>query len=286
MNNILIVDDEVFASKQLERVIKNVDKSADITISNNYIDALKQMDEKKPELVFLDIQMPGMNGLKLASKIKNINPKVNIVMVTAYKEYAYEAHQLYVSGYILKPAGETKIREVYDHLRIPITREPDKEVDNAAFVRKMIDLEKNDLFIRCFGNFEVFYKGQPLKFKRSYTKEVLAYLIDLNGATCTTTEICSILWEDEMTNDSKSKMGYFRHIWSDLKDTLAKIGHEDMLFHTRNAYAVIPGKINCDYYMALRKNKDAIALYQGIYMQNYSWAEERVGWLNEQLAKN
>ena len=48
--------------------------------------------------------------------------------------------------------------------------------------------------VQCFGNFEVFVGGRPLSFKRSKSKELLAYLVDRNGATCTNGEMLAVLW--------------------------------------------------------------------------------------------
>lgn len=91
-------------------------------------------------------------------------------------------------------------------------------------------LEK--LHVRCFGNFEVFWQGQPLSFARCKTKEMLAFLVDRMGAVCSGGELCCILWEDSL--DAKKAANYLRVLTNDLQKTLHCIGQEDVLIRNRN----------------------------------------------------
>ena len=111
-----------------------------------------------------------MNGLALTRMIQKLQPRCNIIVVTEHPEYALEALQIFVSGFLLKPANEADVRNVLEHLRYP--------PENAPVGIK----------IQCFGNFEIFVGGRALAFKRSKSKELLAYLVDRNGATCTNGE--------------------------------------------------------------------------------------------------
>ncbi len=252
--NILIVDDEAAARRDLENVLNRVTDGASILQASNAADAMTACRSDNIDVAFLDIRMPGTDGLKLAEELTKISPDINIIMVTAYPEHALEAHRLYVSGYILKPAMEDEVREALGHLRIPV-----KE-------------ETPGIHVQCFGNFEVFYQGKPLKFKRSQSKELFAYLIDRRGASVTNAECCAVLWGDTADGSSKQR-DYFHHIWGDLKDTLTQIGCGDVLSQERNAYAVIPDKISCDYYDRLAVEKRIAPGSVSEYMNQYSWAE-------------
>ena len=102
--NILIVDDEVSALRDLARTIEKTVQDAEIKKADRALDALSLCREQEFDVVFLDIRMPGKDGLELAKEIKQVRPLINIIMVTAYQQYLYDAVKLYVSDYILKPA--------------------------------------------------------------------------------------------------------------------------------------------------------------------------------------
>ena len=98
--NILIVDDEATALRDLSRVMRKTVPEAEIFTARDSDTALEVCKEKSIDVVFLDIQMPDMDGLALAEKMKEISPLINIIMVTAYPNYALDAMKLYVSDYI------------------------------------------------------------------------------------------------------------------------------------------------------------------------------------------
>ena len=102
----LIVDDEQASIKNLEDVLKNLNSEVKIFKTDNAEKAEKICREQEIDVAFLDIRMPGKDGLSLAKTIKQINSRINIVIVTAYKEYAIDALRIFVSGYVLKPAME------------------------------------------------------------------------------------------------------------------------------------------------------------------------------------
>jgi hypothetical protein len=120
-------------------------------------------------VAFLDVKMPGMTGLEMAKRVKELSPHTNIVFVTAYSEYSLDAMRLRASGYVLKPATGEAVETELENLRFP--------VKTAAASR---------LRVQCFGNFEVYADGQPLRFEFSRTKELFAYLVDRRGAAANT----------------------------------------------------------------------------------------------------
>jgi two-component SAPR family response regulator len=127
----------------------------------------------------------------------------------------------------------------------------------------------------CFGNFELTYKGKPIRFSRKKSKEMLAYLIDRRGAMITTDEIRSILWEEE--DDKEEKKGYVRVLANDIRKGFETIGADDILINNQNGYGVDVSKISCDYYDFRAKKPNTERLFQGEYMSQYSWAENTLG---------
>ena len=209
-------------------------------------------NSRRPDVIFSDIRMPGLSGLELAARLRKLSPGTKLVFVTGY-DYAIDAYQLHVDGYITKPVEAERIREELYHLF------PDEPAADEK------------IRVQCFGQFEAFWKGQPLAFSRRKTKELFAYLIDRRGALCSTDNIISVLCEEQQ-NTGRSKHLVW-NLTSDLKSTLRSIGMEDVLVSKNRQIAVRPALLDCDYYMALDGSMSAGSMFSGEYMEQYSWAE-------------
>jgi two-component SAPR family response regulator len=194
--------------------------------------------------------MRGMGGLALAEKIISFRPECKIVFCTGYEEYAIPAFKLHASGYLMKPISAEDVQ---------------KEIDNIKGVRQREKL----LEVKCFGNFEVYAKGECLPFKRSKTKELFAFLIDRNGAGMTAKQICAVLFPDD-TDDGKN-VAYLRQLVLDLKNTLKAVGAEESFRHETPCYRIDVNLIKCDYISYLASGKPE---FFGEYMSQYSWADE------------
>ena len=260
---VYIIDDEPIALKASEQVVRRALPDADLMTFGSGDDALEHIRtaNEYPDTVFSDIEMPGINGLDFAVRIKQLSPRTRIVFVTAYSEYALDAFRVHANGYILKPMNAMRVLE---------------EVKGTA---KEEDSESvpDTLKIKCFGNFEVYWKGRPLQFARRQTKELLAYLVDRKGASCTMEEIAAAMWED--TPNQKNTQAQLRILISDLRHTLENIGMEDLVIRRRGQVAVMTDKLDCDYYRMLQGDMDAVNAYHGEYMVQYIWAELTVGQL-------
>ena len=263
---IYIIDDEPIVLKASEQVVRRAVPDADLMTFESGDDALEHLRTAKeyPDTVFSDIEMPGTNGLDFAVRLKQLSPQTRIVFVTAYSEYALDAFRVHANGYILKPMNAMRVLE-----------EIKESAEQRAETRPETRTEM--LKIQCFGNFEVFWKGKPLQFARRQTKELLAYLIDRKGASCTMEEIAAAIWED-YTNE-KNTRAQLRILISDLRHTLANIGMEDLVLRRRGQIAIVTDKLDCDYYRMLQGDMDAVNAYHGEYMVQYSWAELTAGQL-------
>ena len=249
------VDDE---RPMLQALTKAVAFSPDITAISEFSSctkALEWVQNNHVDIAFLDISMRGMGGLTLAEKILEAQPECNIVFCTGFSEYALDAFQIHVSGYLLKPITAEAIQKEIDHIKGRKTKE------------KLLQ-------VKCFGNFEVFAHGVPLNFTRSKSKELLAVLIDRNGAGVTAKQICTIMWQDDY--DELKTMNYLHQLFFDLRNALKKAGAECLLKQTGYYYSLDTERIDCDYYCFLQTGTPA---FQGEYMVQYSWAEDTCGML-------
>jgi two-component system, LytTR family, response regulator len=109
----IIVDDERLAREELKALLAEYSEIEIIGEYKNTIEAKAAIEKDSPDLVFMDIQMPGETGLELLEKIKN-PPRT--VFVTAYDEYAIKAFELKAYDYLMKPIDPERLAEVYKRL--------------------------------------------------------------------------------------------------------------------------------------------------------------------------
>ena len=251
----ITVDDE---RPMLAALTAAVSASPDISSVTEFATcsaALEWAENNPVDVAFLDISMRGMGGLKLAEKIVELHPDCRIIFCTGYTQYALDAIQLHVSGYLLKPITAEAVQKELDHIK------------GRKAKAKLLS-------VQCFGCFEVMAQGKPLNFKRSKSKELLAVLIDRKGAGVTAKEICAVMWPED-GNDSKN-INYLYQLFSDLRHALELAGAADILLQNGYAYAVDVERIDCDYYSYLHTGRPE---FHGEYMLQYSWAEDMAGFL-------
>ncbi|MBK6950666.1 MAG: response regulator transcription factor [Crocinitomicaceae bacterium] len=109
----IIVDDERLAREELKTLLADYPEIEIIGEYKNTIEARAAIENDAPDLVFMDIQMPGETGLELLEKIKN-PPRT--IFVTAYDEYAIKAFELKAYDYLMKPIDPERLSEVYKRL--------------------------------------------------------------------------------------------------------------------------------------------------------------------------
>ena len=261
---ILAVDDERLALQLLTDSILHVLPDAEVFPCSKASEALTCAEENTFDIAFLDVRMRSMTGLELARKLKDIYPKINIIFVTGYNEYAGDAMRLHASGYIEKPITEDKVRQELQYLRNPIV-----EQTPHALLR-----------ITCLGNFEVFLPdGAPLHWGRSKSKECFAYLVSRCGSTCTVRELAGVLFEDEPYD--RRQANYMQKIISVMVQTLKLAGAEKVLRKGFNKFSVMPEFLDCDYYRFRQGDVTAVNQYQGEFMRQYPWAEFTTGYLDQ-----
>lgn len=112
----ILVDDEELAISGLEYSLKQYKQIEIIGQFTDIYEALKKVKEEKIDVVFLDIEMPGMNGLEFADHILKYDPNIQIIFVTAYNTYAVEAFATNVQDYILKPVSEKRLAKTIERI--------------------------------------------------------------------------------------------------------------------------------------------------------------------------
>lgn len=253
---ILLTDDEPLALEDSFDALRIAIPDADVVPCDNYADALNEAEEPF-DIAFLDVEMPGMLGIDLARELQKKYPKINIVFVTAFKQYALDAYGVNASSYVLKPISPDDILSIMENLRYDMN------------IPRIINKASENISATCFGEFTIFDKqNRPVIMRREKAKELFAYLISKNGVEATPTELCDALWGE----DSDMKLDYFWKLTSELRKTLKDADAEDVLIQARGKYAIDKEKIDCDFLQYLAKTyRDK---WNGQFCEQYGgWAE-------------
>ena len=132
----MIVDDEPLAVRLLESY---VEKTPDLQLLASFTDSIRAINaikEQKPDLLFLDIQMPNIDGMELAHSLPE---ETRVVFITAFKEYAFESYEVNALDFLLKPVRYNKFLGAIEKARKlfdiqPIADQPNQQ-PNTVFIR-------------------------------------------------------------------------------------------------------------------------------------------------------
>ncbi|MCD9024633.1 response regulator [Cohnella silvisoli] len=264
----VIVDDEYETLEELkELLIENgIELSGAFT---NPLDALESVEEHNPDCAFLDIEMPGVNGLELAERLLERMPHVQIVFITAFNHYATQAFEVNAIDYVLKPIHPTRFAKTVERL----TEKHQQGQEQRA--------GGENVSIQTLGDFAVLLDAQPVKWSRSKAKELLAYLLHCNGQKKHKYEICELLWPNQ---DPKKALVNLQTAIYALRKNLGAISPDVLrLAYADDCYSLTLGRVHWDagefeqQYKALLANSDRTALekaawlYRGDYMGNQDW---------------
>ena len=265
--NAICVDDEelvLFRTVSLVKKTKIFDQVFGFTEAK---EALSSLDTEEASVALLDIDMPEIKGLELASRMKEKRPGIRIIFLTGYSEYAVDAYAMHATGYLLKPIGFNKLQA---ELNYAIGNSGETKAPEPAQATRKVKVE-------TFGFFNVLVNEKPVSFRRAKAKELLACLVDRKGQFVSRKDLFYILWEDDDYDRAKQK--YFDTIIRSLKETLEEYGISDVFEVEKGMMRVVPEKIDCDLYRFLAKDRAALDSFRGEYMNSYSWAEETEGYL-------
>ena len=128
--NVLLADDEELARSRLRKLLAAYDDVTVVGEAGDGQEAIQQVAELRPDAVFLDIKMPGADGLEVVRSLGSRRPK--IVFCTAFDEYAVEAFELHAVDYLLKPVTRSRLAVCIEHLRRIPAEEWDLAVERFA----------------------------------------------------------------------------------------------------------------------------------------------------------
>ncbi len=265
---VVLIDDEVFALQNLKYLLDEISEVEIVGMFESPREALEQIAEINPDVIFLDIEMPEFNGITLFHMLLEILDAPNIIFSTAYNKYAIEAFELQALDYLLKPVDKDRLLKSLARVK----RTPVKT------------LPLSSLAVSCFGRFSLQQNGQEIlvPWRTKKEEELLSFLTCMKGQFVSKEKIAESLWPDlDGTRCMQNLYGTLYHIKKDLSaETLSLIDSE------RGKMRIRLDAISCDLIdfeaafqrydetkpATIEEAEFACELYRGmLFEENYYW---------------
>lgn len=159
MLNVIIIDDEKIALRELKYILTQYEEIRILGAFTDPLEALKEIPGLKPDVIFLDIEMPEVNGFAVAEQIMRFSREPDIVFVTAYDEYAIKAFEVNAVDYILKPISSKRIGQTIQKLIKNNMRDHSQSNDKEPWQQKLTDI--NEIYDHQFAKIFI-YQGEEI----------------------------------------------------------------------------------------------------------------------------
>jgi len=195
---VILIDDERLALQQLKMMLEMIGGVEVIATYQDPAEAVRGAKQLSPDAAFIDIQMPEINGIDVSLQLQEAIPKIEIVFVTAFDQYAVRAFDLNAIDYILKPVQKHRLEQT------------------VARIQKRKDLERGKggrvgVPRLCFmNNIKVHWPGQSpeiIKWRTGKTRELFAYLFHHRNRTINNESLLDLLWP-EMDEEKSIQLLY------------------------------------------------------------------------------
>ncbi|MDF2985481.1 MAG: response regulator containing CheY-like receiver and domain [Eubacterium sp.] len=191
MFSVILVEDEIHILNYMK---KKLAASGVFQVKEAFSDpekALEGFGEIMPEVAFLDIEMPRMNGIELAKRLIAKKPDLRIIFTTAFEQYALDAFGVEAVDYLMKPVGDEDIARVIKRLK----------KTSLANIEPKADLWGHKInSVNCFGRFEVWDKDNRLvNWPTRKSEELFAYFLVNQGRYISKWELLELFWPEVET---------------------------------------------------------------------------------------
>ncbi|WAA09979.1 response regulator [Fervidibacillus albus] len=274
---IILVDDETLALYHMEKLLNDIGNISIVGKFSNPFDGLDATIREQPDVVFLDINMPELSGIEFAERIQSVYPKIIIVFVTAYDEYAVKAFEMNAIDYVVKPIQKKRLAETVHRL--------------MKRVNPQMDSSEHSGMVCCF---------QTLRFKRSMwdsnyldvhwrtakARELFSFLIQHRKRPVRKDTLLELLWPEF---DEKKGFAQLYIAIYQIRKTLSSINMGITISSFDNSYMLELNEVKLDIEewekgmstlkFGMDQNISAyektMSLYQGDYLceEEFIWAE-------------
>ena len=252
---VIYIDDERPNLENFKFTTKDFSEIKSLDMFQSGEEALEFAKNNVVDVAFCDMEMPGLHGLALAARLKEINPSIRVVFVTAYSQYAMDAWGVDATGYVLKPYLASDIK---------------KELNKCRSAPLPSSRRVNIVTVPAFS---VSVDGKAVSIGSAKARELFALIVDAADKGITSGEGITALWPDR-PNDTNTQ-SLLRMTFKRLADALeeAEIGY--ILETKGNRRFIRTDMVDCDLYRIMSGDTDTMKKYDGQYLQEYEWAEDR-----------
>ncbi len=174
-----LIDDEPPALKEMAYLLSHYPEAEVVGADTAPLEALAKIRRCPPDAVFLDIDMPELDGIETALRIRDVAPQTLVIFVSAYPQYALEAYAAHPEDFLLKPVRQERLQNCMEHLKKRLPQAP--------------HTGKTPLTIRCFGTFQICAPIE-VKWETRRVRELFLYLIDRCGAPASNQELAEAIF--------------------------------------------------------------------------------------------
>lgn len=290
--NIVLIDDEQIALDYFQIQFKKI---GHVNAVDTYINPTKGMQaimDQDIDVVFLDVHMPGIDGVSLARRILEKKPHICIVFVTAYEQYAVDAFEIKAVDYLVKPVRAKRLTETIRRIQDELDhRQSEELVEQEPVLR--VQLCKQ-LAIEPFRD-----SNQTVTWRTARVKELFILLLQNREQTVHKDQIVEFIWPD--TDMDKASAQLYTTIYH-VRRVLRQFGEHFQLKNTTNGYVLFTKDVKIDvdtWEDAMRKlpplhkhtvhlYEEAMKYYSDSYLKDYAylWAVAEQERLDQLWIKN
>lgn len=283
--NAILIDDEKPALLHLERLLQ---ADGRIRVTGKYTSAREGLDHlaaERTDVVFLDIEMPEMNGLQAAEYIARLDSDIQIVYTTAYSEYAIEAFELNAIDYLLKPIHPERLKKTVARFRLE-EPQPQPQPDNRS---EKAENDEPDVYIFKRLMLGAHMKGGTrLRWRTMKAQELFAYFLHRKGQWVDKEELLGTLWPEM---DADKAVTHLHTSVYQVRKMLKDAQSEAMIDYAQESYLLANEGMDTDvdrfegeiaaHEAVTERNyercQQALALYRGDYLEEHDflWAQSK-----------
>lgn len=277
---IILIDDELLPLVRLRKLLLN-SNIKEIEIIGEYMNSLEAYEMiqiLRPDVIFLDIEMPDLNGLTLGGKIQEVLPNTEIVFVTGYDQYAIDAFNIHAIDYIMKPVQKERLQKTLQRLQR-------LRGEKSAMV-------KHSTSIEFFGGIQVVSADgqvEKMKWRTAKAKELFAYMMYHHNEVIFRDTLLDLLWPE--AEIAKATKQLYTTIYT-IRQTLKKYGLDSISISSPlfdSGYKLTMNHVRIDveewvsqlkalqpiHFHTLEAHERVFQAYKGKYLgeQDYIWAE-------------